>query len=50
VIEHMHAEGKNPGEKEAGAGVAREPMTKHISGLGRHNSVPAGAKTDESSA
>ncbi|HWD32159.1 MAG: YihY/virulence factor BrkB family protein [Pseudomonas sp.] len=38
VIEHMSAEGKNPGEKQAGEAPV-EHDKKHVSGLGRDHSL-----------
>ncbi|AIL63063.1 YihY/virulence factor BrkB family protein [Pseudomonas alkylphenolica] len=38
VIEHMSAEGKNPGEKQAGD-APHEHDKKHVSGLGRDHSL-----------
>ena len=48
VIEHMHSEGKKPGEKEVGDGGYNSQSTKHKSGLGHNNSVPVTARADES--
>ena len=48
VIEHMHSEGKNPGEKEVGDGGQNLQSTKHKSGLGHNNSMPVTARADES--
>lgn len=48
VIEHMSAEGKDAGEKEAGDGGEESSETdkQHVSGLGRDHSVPL-QKADE---
>ena len=41
VIEHMSAEGKDPGEKEMPDDDAPEHDKKHVSGLGRDHSIPS---------
>ncbi|WP_163029867.1 YihY/virulence factor BrkB family protein, partial [Pseudomonas viridiflava] len=46
VIEHMSAEGKEEGEKEAGDGGGEGVGKQHVSGLGRDHSVPL-PKADE---
>jgi len=48
VIEHMHSEGKNPGDKEFKDESPHPDAKHHVSGLGRDHSVPAAVKTDES--
>lgn len=48
VIEHMHREGKNPGEKIVGDGGQNLDSSKHHSGIGAHNTAPATAKAEES--
>ncbi|MCF5097707.1 ribonuclease BN, partial [Pseudomonas gessardii] len=44
VIEHMSAEGKDPGEKDFGEHPSHEKQ--HVSGLGRDHSLPK-PTTDE---
>lgn len=50
VIEHMSAEGKDKGEKDAGDGTGEESegAKRHVSGLGRDHSKPSVLKSDES--
>ncbi len=49
VIEHMSAEGKDKGEKNAGDGTGEETENakRHVSGLGRDHSKPSVLKSDE---
>jgi membrane protein len=47
VIEHLSADGKNPGEKEFKDDDVVFDEKQHVSGLGRDHSVPAPVKTDE---